>query len=126
MKNWQLLVKSQISHSVGPEYHVEIFSFVDKDQLKPCAIWMHNKVLSVVGLRQNEVNPMVSVMKFEKAPSELYADFGGLDMQNQELTEVVERPLTHPKLSENVGFKLPTWIVLYGKLEVGKTMFAKC
>ncbi|KAJ8573621.1 hypothetical protein K7X08_010132 [Anisodus acutangulus] len=47
VKKWQLLAKSHISHSVGLEYHVEIFSFVDKDQLEPRAIWRHNKILSV-------------------------------------------------------------------------------
>jgi hypothetical protein len=35
-----------VSSSVGPEYYVNILSFVDKDQLEPgCAILMHNKVL---------------------------------------------------------------------------------
>ena len=34
-----------VSSSVGPEYYVNILSFVDKDQLEPgCAILMHNKV----------------------------------------------------------------------------------
>ena len=36
-----------------------ILSFVDKDQLEPCcAILMHNKVLYVLGLLQDEVDPM--------------------------------------------------------------------
>jgi len=35
------------------------------------------QVLSVVGLLQDEVDPMVSVMKVEKAPLESYADIGG-------------------------------------------------
>jgi 26S proteasome regulatory subunit T2 len=53
-----------VSSSVGPEYYVNILSFVDKDQLEPgCSILLHNKVLSVVGLLQDEVDPMVSVMK---------------------------------------------------------------
>jgi len=34
-----------VSLLVGPEYYVNILSFVDKDQLEPgCAILMHNKV----------------------------------------------------------------------------------
>lgn len=34
-----------VSSSVGPEYYVNILSFVDKDQLEPgCAILIHNKV----------------------------------------------------------------------------------
>ncbi|CAD6210798.1 unnamed protein product [Miscanthus lutarioriparius] len=75
-----------VSLSVGPEYYVGILSFVDKDQLEPgCAILMHNKVLSVVGILQDEVDPMVSVMKVEKAPLESYADIGGLDAQIQEI-----------------------------------------
>ena len=37
-----------VSSSVGPEYYVNILSFVDKDQLEPgCAILMHNKVRSL-------------------------------------------------------------------------------
>ncbi|CAK9278263.1 unnamed protein product [Sphagnum jensenii] len=34
-----------VSLSVGPEYYVNVLSFVDKDQLEPgCVILMHNKV----------------------------------------------------------------------------------
>ncbi|KAH1129884.1 hypothetical protein J1N35_001262 [Gossypium stocksii] len=105
-----------VSSLVGPEYYVGILSFVDKDQLEPrCAILMHNKkfmlgyfcsqVLSVVGLLQDDIDPMVSVMKVEKAPLESYADIGGLDAQIQEIKEVVELPLTHPELYEDIdGF----------------------
>jgi len=41
--------------------------------------------LAVVGLLQDEVDPMVSVMKVEKAPLESYADIGGLEEQIQEM-----------------------------------------
>ncbi|KAL5072106.1 hypothetical protein RYX36_022993, partial [Vicia faba] len=40
---------------------------------------MHNKVLSVVGLLQDEVDPMVSVMKKDKDPLESHADSGRFD-----------------------------------------------
>lgn len=89
-----------MSSLVGPEYYVNIMSFVDKGQLEPgCSILLHNKVsapafcpdmprlcrmllqcegmpklggsnaagvlqvLSVVGILQDEADPMVSVMK---------------------------------------------------------------
>ncbi|CAM6032502.1 unnamed protein product [Sphagnum compactum] len=114
-----------VSSSVGPEYYVNILSFVDKDQLEPgCAILMHNKVLSVVGLLQDEVDPMVSVMKVEKAPLESYADIGGLDAQIQEI-EAVELPLTHPELYEDIGIKPPKGVILYGEAGTGKTLLAK-
>jgi SpoVK/Ycf46/Vps4 family AAA+-type ATPase len=59
----------------------------------------------VVGLLQDEVDPMVSVMKVEKAPLESYADIGGLDAQIQEI-EAVELPLTHPELYEVLSLPL--------------------
>jgi len=101
-------------------------SFVDKDQLEPgCSILLHNKVLSVVGLLQDEVDPMVSVMKVEKAPLESYADIGGLDQQVQEIKEAVELPLTHPELYEEVGIRPPKGVILYGPPGTGKTLLAK-
>ena len=69
---------------MGPEYYVNIMSFVDKSQLEPgCAVLLHNKSLSVVGTLADDVDPMVSVMKVDKAPLESYADVGGLEDQIQ-------------------------------------------
>jgi len=101
-------------------------SFVDKDLLEPgCSVLMHNKVLSVVGILQDEVDPMVSVMKVDKAPLESYADIGGLEQQIQEIKEAVELPLTHPELYEEVGIKPPKGVILYGEPGTGKTLLAK-
>ncbi|KAJ8534606.1 hypothetical protein K7X08_016334 [Anisodus acutangulus] len=90
-----------------------------------CAILMHNKVLSVAGLLQDDVDPMVSVMKVEKTPLESYADIGGLDAQIQEIKEAVELPLTHPELYEDIGIKPPKGVILYGEPGTGKTLLAK-
>jgi ATP-dependent 26S proteasome regulatory subunit len=65
------------------------------------------QVLSVVGLLSDEVDPLVSVMKVEKAPLESYQDIGGLETQIQEIKEAVELPLTHPELYEEIGIKPP-------------------
>lgn len=40
---------------------------------------------AVVGVLTEDADPMVSVMKLEKAPNETYADIGGLDQQIQEI-----------------------------------------
>ncbi|KAL0018325.1 hypothetical protein WJX79_004384 [Trebouxia sp. C0005] len=115
-----------VSSSVGPEYYVSILSFVDKSQLEPgCSVLMHNKVLSVVGLLQDETDPMVSVMKVEKAPLESYADVGGLEQQVIEIKEAVELPLTHPELYQDIGIKPPKGVILYGEPGTGKTLLAK-
>ena len=41
--------------------------------------------MSVVGLLQDEVDPLLNVMKVDKAPLESYADIGGLENQIQEI-----------------------------------------
>lgn len=75
-----------VSSSVGPEYYVSVMSFVDKDQLEPgCSVLLHHKTMAVVGVLQDDTDPMVSVMKLEKAPTESYADIGGLEQQIQEI-----------------------------------------
>jgi len=115
-----------ISSSVGPEYYVNIMSFVDKDQLEPgSSLLTHYKVNSIVGLLADEADPMVSVMKVDKAPTESYADIGGLETQIQEMKEAVELPLTHPELYEDIGIKPPKGVILYGEPGTGKTLLAK-
>jgi 26S proteasome regulatory subunit T2 len=74
-----------VSSATGPEYYVNILSFVDKDLLEPgCSVLLHHKVMSVVGVLGDDTDPMVSVMKLDKAPTESYADIGGLDQVSQE------------------------------------------
>jgi 26S proteasome regulatory subunit T2 len=104
-----------ISGSGGPEYYVNIMSFVDKDQLEPgSTVLMHNKQMSIVGLLGDDVDPMVNVMKVESAPTESYADIGGLQKQIQEVKEAVELPMTHPELYEDIGIKPPKGVIFFG------------
>mmetsp|Transcript_3497 Transcript_3497/g.2511 ORF Transcript_3497/g.2511 Transcript_3497/m.2511 type:complete len:340 (+) Transcript_3497:329-1348(+) len=111
---------------VGLEYYVPILSFVDKDQIEPgCSVLLNHRSHAVVGLLQDEVDPMVSVMKVEKAPLESYADIGGLETQIREIKEAVELPLTNPELYEDVGIKPPKGVILYGEPGTGKTLLAK-
>eukprot|EP00050_Salpingoeca_kvevrii_P006170 m.287809 g.287809 ORF g.287809 m.287809 type:complete len:377 (+) comp11850_c0_seq1:243-1373(+) len=115
-----------VSSTGGPEYYVSIFSFVDKDELEPgCSVLLHHKASSVIGVLQNDADPMVSVMKLEKAPQETYADIGGLEQQIQEIKESVELPLTHPEYYEEMGIRPPKGVILYGVPGTGKTLLAK-
>lgn len=43
------------------------------------------KVHAVIGVLMDDTDPLVTVMKVEKAPQETYADIGGLDNQIQEI-----------------------------------------
>ena len=115
-----------VSTSVGSEHYVSILSFVDKDQLEPgCSVLLNHKVHAVVGVLSDDTDPMVTVMKLEKAPTESYADIGGLDTQIQEIKESVELPLTHPEYYEEMGIKPPKGVILYGPPGTGKTLLAK-
>ncbi|KZT57931.1 26S proteasome subunit P45 [Calocera cornea HHB12733] len=115
-----------ISTASGPEYYVSIMSFVDKDLLEPgCTVLLHHKTSAVIGVLQDDTDPMVNVMKLDKAPTESYADVGGLDSQIQEIKESVELPLTHPELYEEMGIKPPKGVILYGVPGTGKTLLAK-
>ncbi|KAJ1368430.1 ATPase of 26S proteasome regulatory subunit 4 [Parelaphostrongylus tenuis] len=115
-----------VSTNVGSEHYVNIMSFVDKEQLEPgCAVLLNHKNHADIGVLADDTDPMVSVMKLEKAPQETYADVGGLDQQIQEIKESVELPLTHPEYYEEMGIKPPKGVILYGCPGTGKTLLAK-
>jgi 26S proteasome regulatory subunit T2 len=69
-----------VSTVSGPEFYVPILSIVDKDQLEPnSTVLMHHKMHAVIGIMQDDADPLLNVMKVEKAPLETYADIGGLE-----------------------------------------------
>lgn len=112
--------------TAGLEYYVSILSFVDKGLLEPgCSVLLHHKTVLIVGVLQDDADPMVLVMKLDKSPTESYADIGGLELQIQEIKEAVELPLTHPELYEEMGIKPPKGVILYGAPGTGKTLLAK-
>lgn len=81
-----------VSSATGPEYYVSIMSFVDKDLLEPgCSVLLHHKAMAIVGVLSDDTDPMVSVMKLDKAPTESYADVGGLEQQIQEIKVSTQR-----------------------------------
>ncbi|KAK2148764.1 hypothetical protein LSH36_484g03056 [Paralvinella palmiformis] len=95
----------------------------NQERLKPQE--EKQEVHAVVGVLSDDTDPMVTVMKLEKAPQETYADIGGLDQQIQEIKESVELPLTHPEYYEEMGIKPPKGVILYGPPGTGKTLLAK-
>lgn len=115
-----------ISSGGGSKQYVGIMSFVDKDLLEPsCTILLHNKTQHVVGILDDDTDPMVNTLKVDKAPLETYADIGGLESQIQEIKEAVELPMTHPEMYEDIGIKPPKGVILYGVPGTGKTLLAK-
>lgn len=58
----------------------------------------------------DDTDPLVTVMKVEKAPQETYADIGGLDNQIQEI-KVFKRGVLHHRLGCETG-----WVTVAGCL----------
>lgn len=58
-------------------------------------------------------------------PKVKWNNIGGLQRQEREIKEVIELPLTKPKLFKKVGIDPPKGILLYGPPGTGKTMLAK-
>ena len=115
-----------VSSGNGPESYVYIMSFVNRELLEPgCSVLLHNRSQAIVGVLGDDVDPMVTAMKVDKAPLESYADIGGLTQQIQEVKEAVELPLTHPELYEDMGIKPPKGCIFYGPPGTGKTLLAK-
>lgn len=52
------------------------------------------QVHAVIGVLMDDTDPLVTVMKVEKAPQETYADIGGLDNQIQEIKVRPQGPFT--------------------------------
>merc|ERR1712228_1059973 len=116
------------SHSTAlPALYLPLFSAGSflSFAIAGCSVLLNHKVHAVIGVLGDDTDPMVSVMKLEKAPQESYADVGGLDTQIQEIKESVELPLTHPELYEEMGIKPPKGVILYGPPGTGKTLLAK-
>jgi len=110
----------------GLDMYVPILSIVDRELLEPgCQVLLHSEAHAVVGLLQDDEDPLVSVMKVDKAPTESYADIGGLEQQIIEIKEAVELPLTRPELYDEIGIKPPKGVILYGEPGTGKTLLAK-
>ena len=88
-----------VSSSVGPGAYVRAsFSSVDKTQLEPgCSVLLHNKAMAIVGILSNDT-PMVSVMKVDQAPTESFADIGGLEAQIQVRLLMHHLPFISPLL----------------------------
>ena len=62
-----------------------VFKANSMSKINKVVLCMCCQVHAVVGVLSDDTDPMVTVMKLEKAPQESYADIGGLDQQIQEI-----------------------------------------
>src|SRR6266853_3769196 len=60
-----------------------------------------------------------------RAPSVSYEDIGGLEREVARVREIVELPLKHARVFEQLGILPPKGVLLYGPPGTGKTLLAR-
>jgi transitional endoplasmic reticulum ATPase len=60
-----------------------------------------------------------------EAPSVTYEDIGGLDEELEQVREMIELPMRHPELFQQLGIEPPKGVLLHGAPGTGKTLIAK-
>ncbi len=58
-------------------------------------------------------------------PSVNYEDIGGLDEELEQVREMIELPMRHPELFQQLGIEPPKGVLLHGPPGTGKTLMAK-
>ncbi|NHX38396.1 MULTISPECIES: CDC48 family AAA ATPase [Haloarcula] len=58
-------------------------------------------------------------------PDVTYEDIGGLDRELEQVREMIELPMRHPELFQQLGIEPPKGVLLHGPPGTGKTLMAK-
>ncbi|MFB6076607.1 MAG: AAA family ATPase, partial [Candidatus Nanohaloarchaea archaeon] len=60
-----------------------------------------------------------------RVPEVTYEDIGGLEDEIQKVREMIELPLKHPEVFQQLGIDAPSGVLLHGPPGTGKTLLAK-
>ncbi|WP_232686024.1 CDC48 family AAA ATPase [Halobacterium zhouii] len=61
----------------------------------------------------------------DSTPNVTYEDIGGLDNELEQVREMIELPMRHPELFQQLGIEPPKGVLLHGPPGTGKTLIAK-
>ena len=87
-------------------------------------VFVEQRNLNIVKKHSAMSNYDVEKFVIVEKPSVSWKDIGGLKKQIEEIKEVVELPLTNPKLFKKIGISPPKGILLHGAPGTGKTLLA--
>jgi proteasome regulatory subunit len=89
------------------------------------SVTLHPQSLQIIDILSKKIRGHVASMELIEIPSVTFEDIGGLDDQIQAIREIIELPLLHPELFEQIGIDPPTGALLSGPPGTGKTLLAK-
>ncbi len=98
------------------------------ENLKPSAgdsVTLHGQSFRIIEILSRKIRGRVASMELIETPNVTFEDIGGLDAQIQAIREVIELPLLHPELFEQIGIDPPSGALLSGPPGTGKTLLAK-
>lgn len=105
---------------------VPISSKIGPEDLKPgLRVALKASTNEITLILPKQVDPLVSMMKIEKAPDTTYEDLGGCQKQLLEIREILELPIKHPEIFSSLGIPSPKGVILYGSPGNGKSAIAR-
>jgi len=72
-----------------------------------------------------KLSPDTSAGTEPNEPAITYEDIGGLDRELEQVREMIELPMRHPELFQQLGIEPPKGVLLHGPPGTGKTLIAK-
>ena len=78
----------------------------------------------VIG-RRTDIRVVEGEQTAARAPAVSYEDIGGLEREMARVRELVELPLKHGRIFEQLGILAPKGVLLYGPPGTGKTLLAR-
>lgn len=118
--------RAVVKSSSGPHFVVGVSQLIDMEEILPgTLVALNQRTLSVLEVLPTSKDPVVSGLEVVDCPETSFKDIGGLEEKIKEIREMVELPLVHPELFEEVGIEPPNGVLLYGPPGNGKTQLAK-
>jgi len=89
------------------------------------SVVLHGQSLQILDILSKKIRDHVAGMELLQNPDVTFEDIGGLDPQIEAIREIIELPLLHPELFEQIGIEPPSGALLSGPPGTGKTLLAK-